>query len=121
MREYVAQKRTTRHCSERCTKAGYKMRKRMEADNMFQDQETIKRMLFKIHITLERVESVLDAIPKQYVANEKEILSAKEFCQIVNISRKTFDRLMNREEIVVSKVGSRLFVNRNEINKIKSI
>ena len=93
----------------------------MEADNMFQDQETIKRMLFKIHITLERVESVLDAIPKQYVANEKEILTAKEFCQIVNISRKTFDRLMNREEIVVSKVGSRLFVNRNEINKIKSI
>ncbi len=118
-KEFIAQKNTTRFCCHKCSSRGYKMRKRLDDDKMFDERDTMKRLLIKVQITLEKLESMIEELPKLFVQNKKQLLTPIEFCEVLNIHRKTFDRMVSRNEIEVQKIGKRIFIDSTELQKIK--
>jgi excisionase family DNA binding protein len=119
-KEFIAQKRTTRCCSDRCNKAAYKLRLREQKEIEFTDQETMKRLLFRIEGTIERLEQAISSIPKQWLQHEKDMLTAAEFCEVMQISRKTLDRMIEKGEVKPMRIGNKLFFARTEIKKLKT-
>lgn len=118
-KEYIAQKNTTRFCCHKCSSRGYKMRKRLDNDQMFSDQDTMKRLLIKMQITMEKLETLLEELPKLFVQNKKQLLTPTEFCETINIHRKTLDRMIGRNQIETQKIGKRIFIDSSELQKVK--
>ncbi|WP_374440255.1 helix-turn-helix domain-containing protein [Epilithonimonas sp.] len=114
-KDFIAQKRTTKFCSHKCNSRGYKLRKRLEQDEMFTENETVKMMLIKIIISIEGIEKALDLYGvKEQVSND-ELLTPQKFCELMNIHRKTLTRMIQREEVEVTKIGSKIFINKNQL------
>jgi excisionase family DNA binding protein len=49
---------------------------------------------------------------------EKEILSVKETCTLLGISRRTVYRMFDRGELKKGKAGTRTLIKRSEVDKL---
>ncbi len=116
-KEFKAQKRTTRFCSLKCAQRGYKLARRMDADDYFADQETMKITIHKLNLTLERIEFILERLPNNYVLSEKKLLTPKEASKFLGKSYRTILRMIDNGELKIRKIGKSIFINRNQITK----
>ena len=97
---FEARTTVTKTCSDTCAKQAYKARQRsakVEASN----QQT--RQVREKPITDLRAE---------------EYLTVDESARLVRISRRTLYRLIEREELPVTKLGSRTVIRRADIDKL---
>ena len=70
-KDFIAQKYNTKTCSNRCANLSHKMKVRQDKQNLFNDNETYKRLLNKILLSVERIEIVLDLQGiKEQIANQ---------------------------------------------------
>jgi hypothetical protein len=114
-KEFEAQKVTTKFCSHSCASRGYKVRTRLEQHSMFEDKELIKRMLMRVVCAIEEIEALLQSLNiKQEIGND-QLLSADKFCELKKISRKTLDRMMQSKNIEVTRIGSRIYIHKNQL------
>ena len=119
-KEFIAQTRVTQFCGNNCAKRGYKLKKRLEADDYFNDQEVMKRLLLKINITLEHIEDVLGKLPKNIIKDVKrEYLTVEEFCSILNIHERTLRRWMKSNLIEFIKQGKNILIKSSELENCK--
>lgn len=97
--QFTAKTTVTKFCSDDCAKRAYKIRKREE----------------KIQSAIQ-----LEAVRKTYdpVISEKEFLTIDEACQLVNASRWTIYRLIERGELRAGKLGRRTRIPRNAIDEL---
>lgn len=72
-KDFIAQKYNTKYCSTRCASRASKMQTRQHQQNMFNDNETYKRLLNKILLSVERIEIALELQEiKEQVANDNK-------------------------------------------------
>ena len=97
---FEARTTVTKTCSDTCAKQAYKVRQRsakVEASN--QQTRQVREKL----ITDLRAE---------------EYLTVEESARLVRISRRTLYRLIEREELPITKLGSRTVIRRADIDKL---
>lgn len=120
-KEFIAQTRVTQFCGNDCAKRAYKLKKRLGADDYFNDQETMKRLLYKINITLENIEEVLGKLPKHLIKDiKRDYLTTEEFCDILNIHQRTLRRWINSNQIETIRQGKQILIKSSEIEKCKA-
>lgn len=117
-KQFIAQKATTKFCSDTCTKRGYKLKKRLEHSQLFDDNTTIKRLLHRILASIEEMETLLHATKTNKVIHQEQLLTAQQYCKLKNIHRKTLDRMIQRNEVAIIKEGKRIFIDRSQLNII---
>ena len=94
-KEFTARTTVTKYCSDKCSKAAYKARKRAEKVNK-SNTETSR-------IKQQPIEDI----------KAKDYLSINEVCKLIGISRRTVYRLIERGEIKKIKIGSRTLIKRS--------
>lgn len=115
-KDFIAQKITTKFCSHRCASLVYKMKVRQEQQNMFNDNEAYKRLLYQIVDSLEKIELALNFRNKKEEFSEEELLTAYKFCELKNIHKRILRRMIEREEIKVVKHQNKIFINNKGLN-----
>lgn len=99
-KEFTARTTVTKYCSDKCSKAAYKARKRAEKVKQSNAETT--------RIKNQPIEQL----------KAKEFLSIKEVCQLVGISRRTVYRLIEQGDLKKIKVGSRTLIKRSALNRL---
>lgn len=94
---FIARTTVTRCCSTDCAKRAYKKRKREE----------------KIQHAAEPTNTTDNAR-----LSDKEFLSIKDTCQLIGASRWTIYRMIEQKQIAVAKLGRRIIIRKDEINKL---
>lgn len=96
---FIARTTVTRFCSLPCNRKNYKKRiKQANIENS--NQETLEKMKQRTETT------------------SKDYLSILEACALLSVSRTTLWRLIKKEEIKITKIGSRTIVSRQSIDKL---
>jgi excisionase family DNA binding protein len=98
--EFTARTTVTKYCSDKCSKAAFKARKRAEKVKQSNAETT--------RIKNQSIEQL----------KAKEFLSINEVCQLVGISRRTVYRLIEQGDLKKIKVGSRTLIKRLALNKL---
>ena len=98
--EFTARTTVTKYCSDKCSKAAYKARKRAEKVEQSNAETT--------RIKNQPIEQL----------KAKEFLSINEVCQLVGISRRTVYRLIEQGDLKKIKVGSRTLIKRLALNML---
>jgi excisionase family DNA binding protein len=98
--EFTARTTVTKYCSDKCSKAAYKARKRAEKVKQSNAETT--------RIKNQPIEQL----------KAKEFLSINEVCQLVGISRRTVYRLIEQGDLKKIKVGSRTLIKRLALNML---
>ena len=96
---FTAKTTVTQFCSDDCAKRAYKKRKRDEKVEAAIKQET-ERTLYNPTIS------------------QKEFLTIDEACQLINASRWTIYRLIDKGELKAGKVGRNTRIPRTAINEL---
>jgi hypothetical protein len=114
-KDFIAQKYNTKYCCNRCGNLGHKMQVRQEKQNLFNENETYKRLLNKILVSLERIEMLLniDGGIKEEIAKQ-DLLTIDEYCKHANIHSRTLRRKINKQEIKYTKKGNKIFIFKNQ-------
>lgn len=99
-KEFIARTTVTKYCSDKCSKAAYKARKRAEKVKQSNTETT--------RIRQQPIEQI----------KAKAYLSINEVCQLLGISRRTVYRLMERGELRKIKIGSRTVIKRSALNRL---
>jgi len=99
-KEFAARTTVTKYCSDKCSKAAYKARKRAEKIKQSNAETT--------RIKNQPIEQL----------KAKEFLSIKEVCQLVGISRRTVYRLIEQGDLKKIKVGSRTLIKLSALNRL---
>lgn len=99
-KEFTARTTVTKYCSDKCSKAAYKARKRAEKVKQSNAETT--------RIKNQPIEQL----------KAKEFLSINEVCQLVGISRRTVYRLIEQGDLNKIKVGSRTLIKRSALNRL---
>lgn len=102
-KEFTALTTVTKYCSDKCSKAAYKVRKRAEKIEQ-SNAETKKKK-----------NQLISEI------REKDFLSVNEVCLLIGVSRRTVYRLIERGELSVIKIGSRTVIKRSILNNVLKI
>lgn len=97
--KFTAKTTVTQFCSHNCAKRAYKKKKRDEKINTAVQQETEK------------------ATYNPAISN-KEFLTVDEACQLINASRWTIYRLIDKGELKAGKVGRSTRIPRTAINQL---
>lgn len=114
-KEFIAQKANTKFCSQICTKRGYKLKKRLEHAQLFDDNTTIKRLLYRILTSVEEMETLLQATKTNKAIHQEQLLTTQQYCKLEGIHRKTLDRMIQRNEVAIIKEGKRIFIDRSQL------
>lgn len=101
-KEFTARTTVTKYCSDKCSKAAYKARKRAEKIKQSNAETT--------QIKNQPIEQL----------KAKEFLSINEVCQLVGISRRTVYRLIEQSDLKKIKIGSRTLIKRSALNRLLS-
>lgn len=118
-KDFIAQKYNTKYCSSRCASLGHKMKVRQDKQTLFNDNETYKRLLNKILLSVERIEIALELQGiKEQVANEA-LLTPEKYCELMNIHPRTLRRMIERKEVETIKQNNKLFIPKTQL-KLKS-
>ncbi len=99
-REFTARTTVTKYCSDKCSKAAYKARKRAEKVKQSNSETT--------RVKNQPIEQL----------KAKEFLSINEVCQLVGISRRTVYRLIEQGDLNKVKIRSRTIIKRSALNKL---
>lgn len=51
-------------------------------------------------------------------ADEKELYTPDEFCDLFKMSRSTFGRMMNENRIQIIKLGRRVYITNEEVKRL---
>jgi excisionase family DNA binding protein len=97
---FIAKTTVTQFCGDRCSKRAYKARKKREKLEKSQQE------------TIEVIQKPLTEI------QQKEYLSVKETCLMFPISRTTLWRMIRREQLKVARMGSRVVIRKEELNRL---
>ncbi|MBP2833822.1 helix-turn-helix domain-containing protein [Aquimarina sp. U1-2] len=103
--EFIAKTTVTKNCSDTCAKKAYKRKQRQR----------------KIQEAIELEKKVIPQQIKNPEINQKEVLSIKELCDFVGISKSTAYRLFEDDSIKTIKLRSRVFITRKEIKRVFDI
>lgn len=114
-KEYIAQKYTTKYCSTRCASRASKMQTRQHQQNMFNDNETYKRLLNKILLSVERIEQALELHGIKQQISSEDLLTTEKYCELMNIHPRTLRRMIERKEIEVIKQGNKILISKNQL------
>lgn len=114
-KEYIAQKYTTKYCSTRCASRASKMQTRQHQQNMFNDNETYKRLLNKILLSVERIEQALELHGIKQQISSEDLLTTEKYCELMNIHPRTLRRMIERKEIEVTKQGNKILISKNQL------
>lgn len=81
--------------------------------------EELPKLVFQLFAHLERIENRLIEIQNQRETPlpEKEILTLKEVCELLDRTPSTIYQLVNQRRIPHTKKAKRLYFSRREINK----
>jgi hypothetical protein len=109
-KNFIAQKYNTKTCSNRCENLSQMLKVRQDKQNLFDDNETYKRLLNKILLSVERIEMVLDLQGiKEQIANQ-DLLTTEQYSEYMNIHPRTVRRMIDRKEIEVTKHNNQMQV-----------
>jgi excisionase family DNA binding protein len=97
--QFTAKTTVTQFCSDTCSKRAYKQRKRNEKINVAIKDETEKA----------------NYNPS---ISQKEFLTVDEACQLINASRWTIYRLIDKGELKAGKLGRSTRIPRTAINEL---
>ena len=98
---FTAKTTVTKFCSDRCAKLNYKKRKRREKmSQAVQKEAQHQRQAFD------------SALP------QKPFLSVKEACALLGASRWTVYRMIEKDQLQASKLGSRTIIKREAIDNL---
>jgi excisionase family DNA binding protein len=97
--QFTAKTTVTQFCSDTCSKRAYKQRKRNEKINVAIKDETEK------------------ANYNPFIS-QKEFLTVDEACQLINASRWTIYRLIDKGELKAGKLGRSTRIPRTAINEL---
>lgn len=114
-KDFTAQKYTTKYCSNRCASLGHKMQVRQDKENMFNDNETYKRLLNKILLSVERIEQALELYGIKQQISREDLLTTEKYCELMNIHPGTLRRMIERNEIEITKQGNKILINKNQL------
>lgn len=92
---------------------GNKMKIRQDKQNMFNDNETYKRLLNKILLSVERIEQVLELHGIKQQISSEDLLTTEKYCELMNIHPRTLRRMIERNEIEITKQGNKILINKN--------
>jgi excisionase family DNA binding protein len=96
---FIAQKTSSRCCSDDCSKRDYKRRKR---------DEKIQSAIRETNMQT----------PYNPIIKEKAYLSIGEACSLLGASRWTLYRLIEKGTIAVAKVGRRTIIQKSTIDEL---
>lgn len=119
-KDFIAQRFTTKFCSHRCASLAYKMKVRQEQQNMFNDNESYKRLLNRILLSVERIEMVLDLQGIREQITNRDLLTTEQYCEFMNIHPRTLRRMIERKEIEVIKHNNKIYIDRNQLKRISN-
>jgi excisionase family DNA binding protein len=119
-KDFIAQKYNTKTCSNRCANLSHKMKVRQDKQNLFNDNETYKRLLNKILLSVERIEMVLDLQGIKEQIHNQDLLTTEQYCEYMNIHPRTVRRMIERKEIEVTKHNNKIYINKNQIKNINN-
>lgn len=114
-KDFIAQKYNTKSCSNRCASLSYKMKVRQDKQNMFNDNETYKRLLNKITLSVERIEQVLELHGIKQQISSEDLLTTDKYCELMNIHPRTLRRMIERKEVEVTKQGNKILIPKNQL------
>ena len=97
--KFTAKTTVTQFCSDNCAKRAYKKRKRDEKIEVAVQQEAEKTMY-------------------DPAVSQKEFLSVDEACQLINASRWTIYRLIEKGTLKAGKLGRITRIPRSSINNL---
>lgn len=115
LKDFTAQKYTTKYCSNRCASMGNKMKIRQDKQNMFNDNETYKRLLNKILLSVERIEQALELYGIKQQISREDLLTTEKYCELMNIHPRTLRRMIERNEIEITKQGNKVLIPKNQL------
>jgi len=98
--QFEARKTTTKTCSDNCAKRRYKAQKRN----------------LKIEASNSEVQQVIDK-PIENLKNH-EFLTIDETALLIRISRRTLYRLIDRNELSITKLGRRSVIRRSDVDNL---
>lgn len=114
---FVAQTTTTRYCSKTCNSRHYKQLKREE-----KVRATLKEQINSVTNTNGQDLQSLQNLPIKtgnfINLRDKEFLSVQEAAILVGASRWTIQRMIQRDEIKVGKLGRRTIIPRTAIDNL---
>jgi excisionase family DNA binding protein len=96
---FTAKTTVTQFCSDHCAKRAYKKRKRDEK--------------IEVAIKVETKKAMYDP-----AISQKEFLTVDEACQLINASRWTIYRLIDKGELKAGKLGRSTRIPRTAINEL---
>lgn len=96
---FIAQKTSSKCCSDDCAKRFYKRRKRDEKIQTAIQQANIQK-------------------PYNPVIKDKVYLSVDETCSLLGASRWTIYRLIEKGSLAVAKVGRRTIIKKSTIDRL---
>jgi len=96
---FIAKTTVTKYCGDRCAKKAYKKRKRDE----------------KIEATINQKPEIFNPL-----INDKEYLSIQESSSLLGVSRWTINRLIKKGLLPSSKLGRRVIIKKQDIEKLLS-
>lgn len=98
-KHFIAQKTTTKYCSHTCASRAYKKRTRNK-----------------------KVDTVIEKEIEKAISNpilsQREFLSVDETCRLINASRWTIYRLINKRKLKASKIGKSIRIAKSSINEL---
>ena len=97
--KYIARKTITRSCSLDCARLLYKRTKRNE----------------KIEASIQKDNAIK---PYNPIISQKEYLTIDEACQLINASRWTIYRLIEKGKLTAAKIGRNTKIPRWAINEL---
>lgn len=117
--EFTAYTRATKYCSHKCNQRAYKQAKKEEKDERFDDVEVTKRANIQTNILLEEVLKEIKNINNNILLSSKPYLTPNEVCQLLNIGRATYNRLVIDKTFHPYQIGKRrVYIKRTDIDKL---
>ncbi|WP_304342654.1 helix-turn-helix domain-containing protein [Chryseobacterium koreense] len=92
------------------------MKVRQEQENLFNDNECYKRLLYQIVDSFEKIEFALNLRSTKEEFSKDDLLTAEQFCEMKNSHKRTLRRMIAREEIKVIRHQNKIFIPKNQIN-----
>ena len=103
-KEFLAKKTNTQCCSSNCSKRYYLEKKK---------NEKIVKAIEKINTKTDSRASITYAELK-----DKELLTIKDTCKLLNITDVTLRRWIKAEKIITSRLGKKHLIKRSHINEL---
>ena len=104
-KKFQAQMLTTKYCCHKCNQEHYRNRKKREKQKLVSTSKNIKKKNIPFETELNRIQV-------------QDYLSISDLIKLLGVSRSTISRLLNKKYLKSVKFGSRVLIQKNELNKL---